>query len=353
MGDLACVLPPEATTRLDAEYHQAGSTEATKNAFLSRWAFRYTYDERHRMTQKQVPGADAVYMVYDRRDRLVLTQDGNQRAGTTKYWSFIKYDLLNRPVLTGILTSANTLVQMQNDIVNFYGTMTSSKAWFETYIGNGTGNMHYYDNKSFPQETNANNYLTVTYYDNYAFRSLWTGTYTYVNDALTQSVNGATYTQPTTENQRVAGQVTGLKVKVLDGGVVGGTTYLKTITYYDEKLRIIQSQSDNIRGGKDIQSTLLDFVGNPLKAKLTHNTAIPTSRTINRRFVYDHANRIVEVWHQVDAQPEVRIDFNQYNPLGQLVDKKLHSTTAGGADAKQSVDYRYNIRGWLTSIINA
>src|SRR5690606_2279146 len=72
------------------------------------------------------------------------------------------------------------------------------------------------------------------------------------------------------------------------------------------------------------------------------------SKTITRRFVYDAGSRMVETWHQVDSDPEVRLVYNQYNELGQLVDKKLHSTTAQAANAKQSVDYNYNIRGWLS-----
>jgi len=43
---------------------------------------------------------------------------------------------------------------------------------------------------------------------------------------------------------------------------------------------------------------------------------------------------------------------NEYNELGQPVDKKLHSTD-GGTTYKQSVDYRYNIRGWLVKINEA
>jgi RHS repeat-associated protein len=43
---------------------------------------------------------------------------------------------------------------------------------------------------------------------------------------------------------------------------------------------------------------------------------------------------------------------NDYNELGELVDKQLHSTD-NGASYMQSVDYRYNIRGWLNSINNA
>jgi RHS repeat-associated protein len=75
--------------------------------------------------------------------------------------------------------------------------------------------------------------------------------------------------------------------------------------------------------------------------------------TINRRFEYDHAGRMKTTWHQLDAQPEIALISNTYNELGQLIDKKLHSTVSTGTDAKQSVDYRYNIRGWLTSINNA
>ncbi|MGI2909776.1 hypothetical protein, partial [Tolypothrix sp. VBCCA 56010] len=43
---------------------------------------------------------------------------------------------------------------------------------------------------------------------------------------------------------------------------------------------------------------------------------------------------------------------NEYNELGQLIDKKLHSAD-NGATGKQSIDYRYNIRGWLTSMNGA
>ena len=42
---------------------------------------------------------------------------------------------------------------------------------------------------------------------------------------------------------------------------------------------------------------------------------------------------------------------NEYNELGELVDKKLHS--ANGNDFEQSLDYSYNIRGWLNSINDA
>ncbi|MFN7337085.1 MAG: DUF6443 domain-containing protein [Cyclobacteriaceae bacterium] len=573
-GNLVSVIQPEGVRKLATEYFPTTITEQDRQSFLDRWAFRYVIDGAGRMVIKQVPGAGPVFMVYDNRDRLVLTQDANQR--TTSRWSFTKYDALNRPVLTGMTVSPNDRVQMQTAVNTFYSTLTASTAWFETYVGNVAGNKHGYDNKSYPQESDEQNYLTATYYDNYNFRSTWVGSYGYVNEGLSEPGQGITYTQPTIENTRVIGQVTGSKVKVLDGGPTGGFTWLRSITYYDDKYRVIQTIADNYKGGSDRTSSVYDFIGKVLKTKSTHSTftwkdrvavrqegnkiirtapgnswglsgiaseaqlapgqdgwfefvigyghamlgvsdqninaqmnttdygfwpaanssrelqvyqngnnkislpvtmyesgdvlrlertgttvryyhnntlkytgTLPSTgplmadiafsdanayvvgarsslatnvKTITRRFEYDHAGRLLRTWHQLDAQPEILLALNEYNELGQLVDKKLHisgqsvpvspdpqvgqpgvlynsvinsnayntsqstyiasesitlspgfhvptgstfhakigysasdanARNALTTDAKQSVDYRYNIRGWLTSMNNA
>jgi RHS repeat-associated protein len=86
-------------------------------------------------------------------------------------------------------------------------------------------------------------------------------------------------------------------------------------------------------------------------ATLTDVRASFAARTtsVTRTFDYDHAGRLVKTWHQVNTNPKVLLTENKYNELGQLITKKLHSTDQG-ATSKQSVDYRYNIRGWLTRI---
>ncbi len=51
-------------------------------------------------------------MVYDKRDRLMMMQDGNLRAANK--WMVILYDEVNRPVQTGLLLNTfnnNTFVQ--------------------------------------------------------------------------------------------------------------------------------------------------------------------------------------------------------------------------------------------------
>ncbi len=508
--NLRLVLPPELSKLI----HTNADTYVVTATDLNNWAFQYKYDGRKRMIEKQVPGAGAVYIVYDNRDRLVLTQDANQRALATKYWSFTKYDELNRPIMTGIKDTSVVLTQTQMQaVVNAHFAKAASR-WGETYVGNVAGNVHEYTNKAYPVRTGSttteidpNKYLSVTYYDNYSFRSLWYGTYTYLNESLSEVANGITYQQPATENLRVIGQVTGTKTKVLDGGVTGGYTWLKSVSYYDDKYRIVQTLSDNYKGGTDRVTNVIDFVGKVLKSKSIHTESdvawrdvvsvrqegnklisvagppqwgfgcaslqqlaagqdgwfeftvtetttskligfndsnsggtsphdlnyafqlyyatlyiqenanvkgtltglipgdilrmervgtiisfkrngIPittsaltpsttalfldnsfhiagntiadvrasfatTTKTTTRRFEYDHAGRLLKTWHKLDTQPEILLALNEYNDLGQLVDKKIHSTVSTGANAKQSVDYRYNIRGWLTSMNDA
>ena len=85
------------------------------------------------MIGKRVPGADWIYMVYDDRDRLVLTQDGNQRVNNQ--WTFTKYDALDRPVSTGIYSPGSTISQatMQTNVNAYYSSLTSSQAWYESF----------------------------------------------------------------------------------------------------------------------------------------------------------------------------------------------------------------------------
>jgi RHS repeat-associated protein len=421
-GNLVCVLPPEATRRITQTSPASeffGLSDAQKNDFLKRWAFRYRYDGRQRMAMKQVPGAEPVYLVYDNRDRLVMTQDGNQRL--TNQWTFTKYDALNRPVLTGLYThgSAANQNQMQVLIDNYYASLANNDgAWYETYIGNSPGNVHGYSNNSWPA-TDPSQYLTATYYDRYDFKALYGSGYDYQSDNLTASLNGISYTQPATANGSVRSLATGTKVKLLDGS----NTWLKALTYYDTKYRPIQTIADNMKGGTDRTSTLFDFVGKVVASKATHQVAGKPAQTVSRSFDYDHAGRLLNTWHQVNNQPRVLLSSLQYNELGQLIDKRLHCTSClpvqpdpligqpgttynstiersqynpqeknlvaqnqirllpgftvsagntliartgldqAGATANfqqqvaqgaaQSIDYRYNIRGWLTSINNA
>lgn len=78
----------------------------------------------------------------------------------------------------------------------------------------------------------------------------------------------------------------------------------------------------------------------------TFSTAAPLTASFTKRYKYDHAGRLMKTWHQVDSEQEVLLSENEYNELGQVVDKNLYSTEPesipdGQRSFKQSVDYRY------------
>ncbi len=100
-GQLVIVVPPKAASASDAEL-----------------CYYYAYDQRHRMTMKDLPGAEPVYMVYDNRDRLALSQDGVQRPANK--WSFSKYDQFNRPVMTGEMVIAGTPRCHRHTVCQFF-----------------------------------------------------------------------------------------------------------------------------------------------------------------------------------------------------------------------------------------
>ncbi|MCC9138774.1 DUF6443 domain-containing protein [Pontibacter silvestris] len=324
LGNLRYVLPPKAV-----EVMAQNNWQLTANVHAL--VFRYHYDSRQRLIIKQVPGSEPIYLVYNKRDQLILTQDGNQRKpGVTPQWSFTKYDALNRPIMTGIFSDSRTHEQMQ-------AQAASTTNQYEATTANETG---YTLTSSFPTSVAEKDLLTVTYYDNYNYPAM-SGT-SFVPEAGV-----------TAKNNKVKGQVTGEKVRDL-----GTNTWLLTVNFYDDKYRIIQTVSQNNFWGSDRTTTQYDFTGNPLVAYTTHTLGIATL-ILKDEMSYDHAGRLLQTRQRIstdagwiDAFPALILSSNEYNELGQLKDKSLHSAD-GGSSYLQSVDYRYNIRGWLTHINNS
>ncbi|MBE6272359.1 MAG: RHS repeat-associated core domain-containing protein [Bacteroides sp.] len=103
-GNLECVLPPA----IDGD---------TSTANMNRYAYLYRYNERNLCTWKKLPGVEPVEYVYDEHDRMVFSQDGNQRVSGK--WTFYVYDNLNRLVQQGENTS-KTVVASDVYIQNYY-----------------------------------------------------------------------------------------------------------------------------------------------------------------------------------------------------------------------------------------
>lgn len=283
---------------LSPKAFEVGATSVT-SAELTQLCYQYEYDERKRMVKKQLPGAQAIYMLYDNRDRLVMNRDG-ELASAGK-WNYTLYDEWNRPKETGTCVAGS------------FSSLKSAVNGSDNYI---------------PGSRTA---LTYTYYDNYSVSSGW----------------GYAYTEPSgfsanTQAVMAKGMVTATETRNLES-----STWLREVFYYDKYGRLVQSYKKNHLGGYDRITGLYDFTGNVLLTEQYHKRLSGSSPiTIRERMEYDHTKRLRKVYHKINSQSEVLMVENKYDELGQLIDKKMHN----GA---QSVDYRYNIRGWLTSINNA
>ncbi|KFF73125.1 sugar-binding protein, partial [Chryseobacterium sp. P1-3] len=122
------------------------------------------------------------------------------------------------------------------------------------------------------------------------------------------------------------------------------TTGRKNYTYYDTKGRVIGTHSINHLGGYTKTESKLDFAGVAQQVVTRHKRLdTDTERIITENFEYDSQNRLLVHRHQVDNNPEEILAQNTYNELSQLTNKKVGNNL-------QSIDYAYNIRGWMTRI---
>ncbi|MBW1298398.1 RHS repeat domain-containing protein, partial [Aquimarina litoralis] len=312
-GNLSYVFPPKVTVD-----NGISGTE------LNELGYQYRYDRRNRLVEKKIPGKGWEYIVYNKLDQPVMTQDANQRPRNE--WLFTKYDAFGRVAFTGLhLHPGNvsrTTMQGFSDNGNYtqYVTKTSQ------YIDVANTNI-YYSNDAIP--TGVHKIYTINYYDDYGFD----------RDGLNKSTS--VYGVVTTNTTK--GLATGSKVRVL-----GTDQWITTVMAYDNKGQVIWTGSRNdYLNTTDIVETLLDFTGKPIKVKTTHtkgsNAAIVTTDT----FTYDHMGRVLTQKQQIGSHPEELIVQNNYDELGQLESKKV-----GNAEQAplQTVDYKYNVRGWLTDI---
>ncbi|TDW99184.1 DUF6443 domain-containing protein [Dinghuibacter silviterrae] len=301
--NLRCVIPPKAVATL--------SSNGWNPTPVQNLCFQYAYDGRKRLILKKVPDAAPVYMVYNLKDLPVLTQDGNLRG--QNQWETTKYDTLDRAVQTGIYSapSTYTLDQMQ---------------------ANENGDQNY------PESFTLN---TQTYYDSYTVSGLPAFTSLDVSK-LTSYTNA--YPDPVVQSSMTTGLVTTTMVRVLEAPT---TTWLTTVNYYDEKGRIIQAIAGNVSGSLDTATTMYDFTGRMLSAYERHNNAfsmLNPRMTVLSASVYDHMGRVLKTTKQLNDNGVTRtIDSLTYDAIGQLVTKTLGNNM-------ESLNYTYNIRGWLTGM---
>lgn len=339
-GNIVYIVPPKAMANM------GGPGGSYNTATMPDLIFRFWYDSKNRNVRKKVPGATEVYMVYDPLDRVVLTQDGNMRnSGGTK-WAYVKYDNANRVTIQGIYTHGTVLDQpaMQAYVNNESCYASTSSTYYEIRQATASG----YSNQCFPTSTTATEERGFNYFDNYDFDYDGNPDYAKQDQGL---ANEATATNLT------YGLATGSKTKILGSGTPG--TWLVNVSFYDKYYYVIQVRSNNqIKTTvTDHTTSVVNFAGQAMQAKQVKTINDPNGITgtleieVSTRYEYDDMGRLTKVKQTNPNASELTVAKYEYNALGQLVDKKLHSTD--NINYLQSVDMRYNIRGQLLSINNS
>jgi RHS repeat-associated protein len=393
-GRLRFVIPPKAVSQLMTNNWQLQTT------VINELCFRYEYDERSRMIAKKVPGAGWAFSVYDKRDRLIFTQDTSMRLNNR--WLTNLYDGLNRPVATGMITYAGNRGQLQN-LVNSQtgaGVITQMPTsiplgLLDLYVNNRTSNVESYEARKsvaftdgfeseqtaefvaeiLPESSGVVNLqvdddpiplngnfiaLTFTYYDDY----------TWTNKSFTDSYNGRFNADPGQHainlptNSEWAkfptyGMATGTAVRVLENpDDIQSGSFLFTANFYDSKGKIVQTNSDNYKGGQDVLTTQYNFIGMPLGHYLLHINPASNfgSVAIKTKMQYDHGGRLLQIdkdFRQVEeiAEQSTQLVKYQYDELGRLLNKELGLQNRGFESVPlETQRHAYNIRGWLKGI---
>lgn len=282
LGSLRYVLPPAVNENGQSMIDNFNETLPVFKDFI----YGYHYDGLQRLIEKKIPGKGWEYMVYNKLDQLIMTQDANQKE--KNQYLCTKYDAFGRIVITGLYTDTRTASQLQTDLVN-------DTVLYETRLSGSD-----YNNLSFPQT--GLNVLTVNYYDDYAFPD--------------NNFGGASGDQ--VSGDRIKGLLTGSKVKNL------GTNAMDlTVNYYDLEGRIIQTKSTNHLGGTDQVDNEYNFAGELVSSTRTHNAKGITT-TIEDVYTYDHMGRKISTKQNINKQGQVVLNMLEYDEIGQLKTKNIY-----------------------------
>ena len=322
LGNLAFVLPPMSG---------ADAAASMSQTTLDNLCYQYRYDERNRLSQKKLPGKGWEYIVYNKLDQPVLTQDAIQR--TSNQWTVTKYDALGRVIMTGLWNAgqAYTLSALQ-------GSIYANPQWdSRDYTNTSTG----YNITSYP--TTVTTPLTINYYDDY--------NYTNITGAPTNYSGPAGYlTIP-------KGLPTAKKTAVLNTP----TDMLWQVMYYDGLGRVIKNYAQHYLGGTanlnnyDAITTTYNFTNALTTVTRQHyttgSTTVPLLTAVNT-YMYDHMGRKTKTWEQLTYSSNLPtgnmlVSQVDYNEIGQALTKHLHSTDS--LNFYQNIAYTYNERGWLSS----
>jgi RHS repeat-associated protein len=353
LGQLRSIITPKAV-----KYLETTNWIFISNDVYQELCFWYEFDERGRAIVKHSPGAGQIQLVYDTKDRLVLSQDENQRGRPTKQWSFYLYDDLDRTIATGLFDNnatrdaMATFVKGLNNGINYINVYTGINE--QVRVDNPVAGASGYCNSCSNTVINS-----VNYYDDYSYTGVkafnTNFTFAPVETSNWNSPNYNPYVEATITSLRVIDFTTGTKTRVIDNnhddGSPANDIFLTSTIYYDEKGRAVQALSDNIKGAVDYASTQYDFSGRTIGVCENHTmpgTSINNFAIISK-FDFDWIRRVTAVSKKFGNLDYKKLAQYTYDELGRVQTKKISPDYNAGAGI-ETLKFDYNIRGWLNGI---
>jgi RHS repeat-associated protein len=319
-GLLRFVFPPKAVKLLTS------ANQFTLDATTAKeLCFSYEYDARLRPFVKGTPGGGSEYYVYNLKNELVFSQTPGQRAKGE--WIFNKYDVLGRLIQTGVYNNTISQSGLQTQV----NSGNAGPDDFLIYLFKDV-----YGNSAYQSSFSSAKVQSTNYYDDYSFTSRTYNT-TYMGSLQTG--------WNTTVSKETTNLLTGTKVLVLDGSAT--PTELLTVNFYNDRGLLLQSQTQNHKGGWNTITNSYDFLGqkqgtytdinNP---QASNNANIKTVES----FYYDHAGRLLADFQSLNGGAATPVIANGFDELGRLDNKNF----SNGVDP--TIKYEYNVRNWLTGI---
>jgi RHS repeat-associated protein len=342
LNQVRAVLSPKLTRLYNTTTAVIDFAIGTDLTNLNELAHLYMYDELGRLIIKKETGIEEKQYIYDSYDKLIFSQDANQR--TRGVWSYADYDVLNRVVVTGeaVLTgtlNAGVSAGLRNRTA--YQIAANSFTRYTTKSGSGYAAI----NTTISGLTATKTEFTKVFYDDYSF----------------DLPAGAT--PPSGALATPRGFVTGTHVKVL-----GENTWLKEATYYDNDYHDIKTYQDlyglpaAASGGQVVEVSTNNYNSafhGQIVSQVTEHTNLANSTTpiITKKFCYDHEERLKTIIYKISDGPndkeakEVIGAAYTYNDLGQVVLKSMHQTATMKVPAFY-VGYSHHLHGMIKGISN-
>jgi RHS repeat-associated protein len=297
-GQLVVVVPPGALT--------ISNTTAT---VVNDLTFQYKYDNKNRLVVKKIPGANPQKFYYDSRDLLVLTQDGNMYAESGAKHLATLYDDLGRVIKTGF--------------TNIYYSLTEGTevTITDSNITEKLTETQYYPNKMWVKHQGAKvlNSTNLTLPTNF----LW---------SYTERRVGLEYTGNPVWQGKQHLRYSGVSQNpILDSDIYG-----------------VDWVVSGYNGMQQPDLTIRYLFEDPNQAGEVRTW---------QNFTYDNGRRLTDIKYNYGtggagiSSPTNAPSLSNmnYNFKDQLIEKNIGFT---GTSALQSIDYAYNLRGWLTNINN-